>query len=51
MEFTLALEFTFSSEQKGFCQKVSYIFAKVIPFSKSLLFSNVSNHPTVSIFA
>ena len=28
--------------QKGSCQEVSYIFTKVIPFSKSLLFSRVS---------
>ena len=28
----------------------TFLFAKVIPFSKSLLFSKVSNHPTVSIF-
>ena len=31
--------------QKGSCREVSYIFTKVIPFSKSLLFSKVSKHP------
>ena len=31
--------------QKGSCQEVSYIFTKVIPFSKSLLFSKVQNTP------
>ena len=36
--------------QKGSCQEVSYIFTNVIPFSKSLLFSRVLHHPTVSIF-
>ena len=36
--------------QKGSCQEVSYIFAKVIPVSKSLLFSRVSKHPSATIF-
>ncbi|RHQ99355.1 hypothetical protein DWX68_12090, partial [Clostridium sp. AF20-7] len=36
--------------QKGSCQEVSYIFAKMIPFSKSLLFSRVSKHPSATIF-
>ncbi len=36
--------------QKGSCREISYIFAKVIPFSKSLLFSRVSKHPSATIF-
>ena len=36
--------------QKGSCQEISYIFTKVIPFSKSLLFSRVSKHPSATIF-
>ena len=44
------LKLTIIFIQKDSYLEVSYIFAKVIPFSKSLLFSRVLLHPTVSIF-